>query len=839
MTTSSRWKGYLNYPSENASFRSANIGRLLSRRRSSQATENPPRRRRIRKLRLVLILGILFLLGFASFSYGMVTAVARQIPSCDPGRVPREVDGHIYADDGRTILATLRGSESRILVRNDQISPLLQQAIVAVEDKRFYQHKGVDLRGIARAVWADITHRGVVQGGSTITQQFVKNSCVTSRRTISRKLKEAALAWQLEQRWSKERILTAYLNTIYFGNGAYGIQRAAQTYFRTTAKKLTLPQAALLAGLPADPTAYDPVTNPAAARMRRREVLRALLDQRDILPADYRRADRAPLPDPKQVGLPTLQGPAPYFANYVKQQLVSKYGTRRVFGGGLNVRTTIDLRLQKLARKAIEAVLTEPDGPSAALVAIRPQTGEIVAMYGGDNFRESQFNLAVQGERQAGSSFKPFVLATALKQGISPSTTFASKPVSIFIGDRYWTVRDYENEYVGEADLTTATAISDNAVFAQLTKVVGPANVAAMAHRLGIVRHLNPYFAIGLGADAVSPLEMARGFSTFADGGARIDGSTFGNRPRAIVWVRSAQGSLVDDNRPVRRPVLSPDVDALLTSILEGVVRGGTGTRAALPDRPVAGKTGTTENYGDAWFVGYTPQLATAVWVGYPKELRPMLTEYHGGPVAGGTFPAEIWRTFTSAALAKTPPHQFPSYTLPYAVPQRITWREGRPELDNGYCKDTTMIEYFSGMGPARKADCRPNEVDVPSVVGQTLGRAKARLALQPLGATVVYKPARPRQRIDVVVDQIPRQGHASSFDTITLVLARPLHGVVPGVVGMPLSRARARLRAAGLVAAAPDGAQSGAVVVRQFPHAGVAAAPKMHVTVLLRAAAG
>jgi penicillin-binding protein 1A len=814
------------------------ILRLLGRRRSIRASDGG-RRRRIRKLRLVSILLILTTLGFASFSYGMVTAISGQIPSCDPARVRQEVDGHIYANDNHTILATLRGSESRILVTNDQISPLLQQAIVAIEDKRFYQHRGVDLRGIARAVWADITHRGVVQGGSTITQQFVKNSCVTSRRTITRKLKEAALAWQLEQRWSKQRILTAYLNTIYFGNGAYGVQRAAQTYFRTTAKNLTLPQAALLAGLPADPTAYDPVTNPAAARMRRHEVLRALLDQRDILPGDFRRADRAPLPHPREVGLPTLQGAAPYFTNYVKQQLVSKYGTRRVFGGGLNVRTTIDLRLQKLARKAIESVLTEPNGPSAALVAIRPQTGEIVAMYGGDNYRESQFNLAVQGERQAGSSFKPFVLATALAQGISPATTFASKPVSIFIGDRYWTVHDYENEYVGSANLTTATIISDNAVFAQLTKVVGPAKVAAMAHRLGIVRHLNPYFAIGLGADAVSPLEMARAFSTFANGGARVDGSAFGNRPRAIVQVRDAQRAVAADNRPVRRRVLGLNQDALLNSILQGVVREGTGTRAALPGRAAAGKTGTTENYGDAWFVGYTPQLAAAVWVGYPNEVRPMLTEYHGGPVAGGTYPAEIWRTFTGAALANAPPQPFPAYTVPYSVPTRVTWRNGRVELDDGYCKDTTEVEYFSGVAPLRKADCRPNEVSIPSVVGETLDHAKARLALQPLNATVVYKPARPRQPVDVVVDQIPRKGHASSFDTITLVLAKPTHGVVPRVVGLPLSRARARLRAAGLLVSAPDGAQNGAVVVRQFPHGGVAAAPKMQVSLLLRAAAG
>ena len=768
----------------------------------------------------------------------MVTAIARQIPSCDPARVARQVDGHIYAGDG-TILATLRGSQSRILVTSDEISPYMQQAIVAVEDRRFYQHRGVDVRGILRAVWADITSKHVVQGGSTITQQFVKNSCVTSKRTISRKLKEAALAWQLEQRWSKDRILTAYLNTIYFGNGAYGVQRAAQTYFHTTAKRLTLAQAALLAGLPADPSGYDPVTYPRAARARRLEVLRDLLEQHDVTASDLRAAARAPLPRPQDVRLPGIQGPAAYFANYVKQQLVSKYGTRRVFGGGLNVETTIDLHLQKLARKAIESVLTVPDGPSAALVAIRPQTGEIVAMYGGDNYRESQFNLAVQGERQAGSAFKPFVLATALREGISPSTTFPSRPVSIFIGDRYWVVHNFEGDYVGSSDLTNAAINSDNSVFAQLTKLVGPASVAKTAHWLGITRHLNPYFAIGLGADPVSPLEMARAFSTFADDGARIDGSSFGNRPRAIVRIRNAHGRVVDDNRPVRRQILTRDEDALLTSILEGVVRLGTGKRAALSDRPAAGKTGTTENYGDAWFVGYTPQLATAVWVGYPTRLRPMLTEYHGEPVAGGTFPAEIWKAFTEAALAGTPAESFPSSSLGYATARRVVWRDGRLELDNGVCRDTSLVDYFVGYGPRRTADCKPNEVEIPSVVGQPLRQAKERLTSQPLKAQIVYKPAKPRQRLDVVLAQYPRRGHASSYDTITLVLAKPLHGVVPRVVGLTLARARARLRAAGLEVAAPAAASGTARVRRQWPHAGVAAAPHLRVTLTLARSLG
>jgi penicillin-binding protein 1A len=808
---------------------------LLRRRRSTLAPASNGRRRRIRKLRLTALLLILAFLGIASFTFGLITAVASQIPTCDPAHVPREIDGHIYANDGHTILATLRGAESRILVNTKDIAPIMQQAIVAVEDKRFYEHRGVDLRGIGRAVWADVTSKKVVQGGSTITQQFVKNSCVTSQRTISRKLKEAALAWQLEQRWKKLRILTAYLNTIYFGNGAYGIQRAAQTYFNTTASRLTLPEAALLAGIPADPSGFDPVTNPSAARTRRLEVLQTMLAQDEITPRDLKRANRAPLPKAADVRLPGIEGPAPFFVNYVKQQLIEQYGTRRVFGGGLNVQSTIDLRLQKFARQAIEGVLKEPNGPSAALVAIRPSTGEVLAMYGGDNFRQSQFNLAVQGERQPGSSFKPFVLATALKQGVSPTTIFPSRPVSIFIGDKYWPVHNYENSYLGSANLTTATVVSDNTVYAQLTQLVGPKNVAATASQLGITRHLNPYFAIGLGADPVSPLEMARAFSTFANDGRRIDGSVFGNHPRAIARISNPEGKVVDDNRPINRRILTPDENALLTSILEGVIRSGTGRRAALPDRTVAGKTGTTENYGDAWFVGYTPQLATAVWVGYPNRLKPMLTEYHGQPVAGGTFPAEIWNRFSRLALAGTTPESFPGYAYRAAAAKRVVWRDGSLELDNGYCRVTELVTYFAGHGPAHTANCKPNEVDVPRVVGMSLARAKLRLALQPLTASVVYKPAVAKQRVDLVLDQFPRKGRLSSHDTVTLVLAKPLHGIVPKVTGLSLSAARRKLRGRGLVPVIDrfaDG-RSGRIVA-QMPIAGVAAAPQMKIRLIV-----
>jgi penicillin-binding protein 1A len=773
-------------------------------------------------------------LALASFSVGMVTAIAGEIPSLDPSRIHNQADGFIYASNGR-VLSVLRGSQSRILLSSDQISPLMKQAIVAIEDKRFYEHRGVDLRGILRAVWVDIRGGKAVQGGSTITQQFVKNTYTKDQRSIARKLKEAALAWQLEQRWSKDRILTAYLNTIYFGNGAYGVEQAAQTYFHHSAEpgKLTLWEAALLAGIPEDPAAYDPATNEQAARARRNLVLKEMFDQGDISHAAYADAVRRPMPNRQDIQLPGDQGPAQYFANYVKQQLVDRYGSGRVFGGGLKVYTTIDLKLQKMARNSIGKWLTNASGPTAALVAIDPRDGRVLAMFGGNNFHKSQFNLAVQGERQAGSSFKPFVLATALREGVAPSTTFVSKPVTIDAGGRLWEVHNYEDEYLGPISITQAAAYSDNAVFAQLTKLVGPTNIVATAKSLGITSKLRPYFSIGLGAQGVNPLEMARAFSAFADGGKRIDGARFGNQPRVILKVTNDKGRPIDDNVPRPVQALSDEDAGIVTSLLQNVIKYGTGRAAALSGgRPAAGKTGTTENYGDAWFVGYTPQLVAAVWVGYPNSLRPMTYEFHGKPVAGGTFPALIWKSFMERALPylHDQPEPFPSATIPYASPRNVTYRDGRLQLDNGYCRETQSIEYFGGSGPTHTANCLPNEVDVPDVVGDSLHQAQAVLAAQPLNATLVYRPAEPRQRVGFVVKQFPAGGgHLSSGGRVTLVLPKALHGVVPKLVGMTLDRARARLAPLKLeITTSPSDVPGSARIVAQSPRAGTASAPGM-----------
>jgi penicillin-binding protein 1A len=804
---------------------------VLFRRRS-----RAPKRRRIRKLRTLALVSVLGFVALVSFAYGLVSAIASDVAALEPSTSKRPQQlGYIYASDGKTVLATLRGDESRIVVASEDISPIMKQAIVAVEDRRFWEHQGVDYRGILRAVWADIQHKAVVEGGSTITQQFVKNAYTHQERTISRKLKEAALAWQLERKWSKDRILTAYLNTIYFGNGAYGIEMAAQVYFHEHASDLTLAQSALLAGLPASPGAYDPAANPSAAGQRRRTVLQMMHDEGLITLKEQLTADSQPLPKPKNIHLPAAAGRQGYFAEYVKQQLVPYYGSGKVFGGGLKVYTTIDLNLQRLAAEAIDEWLPNKEDPAAALVAIDPRDGRVLAMVGGRNYKKSQFNLAVQGERQPGSSFKPFVLATALSEGISPQTQFTSQPTVINLGDKLWSVRNYENSYLGTIDLVDATTYSDNSVYAQLTAQVGPSRIASMASRLGIQSPLNDYFAIGLGAEAVNPLEMARAFSTFADNGVRVDGSILGNTPRAVTKV--VDGNHVYKNEPVNKQVLDPNDAATLNSILQNVVSQGTGERAALSDRTAAGKTGTTENYGDAWFVGYTPQLAVAVWVGYPNKLIPMLTQFEGGPVAGGTYPALIWKSFVEKALKyeNEPPESFPSPVYQSTVARDVVYRDSQWLLDNGNCHDVHLVTYVAGSEPTKQASCKPNEVDVPPVVGAKLEDAKIRLEGMPLTVEVITRPAQGGEPLGRVVAQYPAKGTLSSFDTVRIVVPVAENGRIPDVSGLTLAEARKKLahhHLAGLVQTYAQGKPGR--VLQQFPKAGLASVENMTIKLVL-----
>jgi penicillin-binding protein 1A len=780
---------------------------------------------------------MLGVLGTASFTVGLVTAIAAKIPELDPAKQKQQANTYVYAANGYTVLSILRGSQARILIPSERISPWMKHAIVAAEDRRFYEHRGVDLRGMARAVWADVTHRGAVQGGSTITQQFVKNAFLTSQKSIGRKLVEASLSWQLEQKWTKDRILTAYLNTVYFGNGAYGVEQASRIYFHHVASTLNPAEAALLAAIPEDPSAWDPVAHPQASERRRDLVLQQLLDQDYLTQSQFDKWHAYPMPDPKDVSLPSTQGvAAPYFANYVKDQLVHRFGPAKTFGGGLKVKTTLRVELQKMARDAIASVLPpNSSGPTAAMVVLDAQKGDVLAMVGGENYHRNQFNLATQGERQPGSSFKPFVLATALRDNIAPSSTLVSEPVTINADGRLWKVENYEGEYLGRINLAQAIAYSDNSVFSQLTALVGPRNVRDTARALGITSKLNGYFAIGLGAEPATPLEMARAYQTFADGGSRVDGSIFRNEPRVVQSIQV--GEKTEENGIVAHRVLTSTQAATINQLLQGVVKFGTGRAAQLPGRQVAGKTGTTENYGDAWFVGYTPQYVAAVWVGYPDKLIPMTTEFHGKPVAGGTFPALIWKAFMQKALAKKEPMDFTPPDYGYAAPVTVVNRGGVLERDDGVCRNTVQMEFFGGevladSKPAPLATCKANEVEIPDTVGRSLAAARARLEGQPLTPEVVYKPARTGERIDLVVDQFPAKGTASAGDKITIVLRKSLHGVIPDVVGLPLSRARAKLERLKLDVATKGDSRGKVVAQSVAPHTASAPGEKIVLTV-------
>ena len=524
-----------------------------------------------------------------------------------------------------------------------------------------------------RALKSDVSAGGYAQGGSTIEQQLIRNLYLTPQQSISRKLTEACLAVQLDEQWSKDRILTTYLNDIYFGQEAYGIEAAAHAYFGVRAKDLTLEQAALLAGLPQAPSSYDPLNRPDAAKARRAEVLQAMLSAGDISQARYRRAVHSALGlNPRQT--PGLAGES-YLSDFITNQLVSEYGAERVRRGGLRIYTTLDAKMQTDATHAILGTLNRKGDPAGSVVSIDPKTGQIRAMAIAEKGKRIAYDLPVNGQRQAGSTFKMFVLTHAVERGINPySTRYLSAP---FVGPDNWRVHTFENTYSGRIPLTEATVLSDNTVYARLTLDLGPQPIAGLAHRMGIQSTLKPVPSIVLGVNAVSPLDLATAYATLADGGVAHD-------PTILTKVVFPGGHTERASQPKGRKIVDPKVAAAVTKVLEANVRSGTGTAAALAGRPVAGKTGTTDSFADAWFAGWVPQLMTVTWVGYPTGEKPM-RGVHGIPgVTGGTLPAEIWHTFMTGALQGQPVEQF---ATPGAPPYlrwcgryqfARTWRDAR-----------------------------------------------------------------------------------------------------------------------------------------------------------------
>ncbi|MBA3748846.1 MAG: transglycosylase domain-containing protein, partial [Solirubrobacterales bacterium] len=639
-------------------------------------SDPPLGRPRLKRLRLAFILVGISLLALVSTAFGMMMAVASDLPQLENRSEFKRAQNSILVDVRNQYLATL-SDQGRIIVPSKDIALNMQHAIIAIEDERFYENDGVDLRGIGRALFQDVVSGRKAQGGSTITQQFVKNATrAQNRRTVLEKIREAALAYHLTRKWTKRKILTEYLNSIYFGNGAYGIESAARTYFGATsehfgcgkptnrcASELLPHEAALLAGMVASPSTYDPVENREAATRRRNLVLTKMLEQGYITRSEYEGSTRAQVPTNQAIHPPQAQAAsksAAYFASWVRQQVVDRFGPRKALLGGLRVQTTLDLGIQRRAEDAITRWLGRPpSGPHAALVAIDNATGEVRAMVGGSDYDRAPFNLATQGQRQPGSAFKPFVLATALRQGISPGSTWVSSKQVIQVPDssEKFTVNNYEDAYSGVSTLARATTFSDNSVYAQVGIKAGTKRIARTARRMGIRTPVSSNYAITLGGlrQGVTPLDMAHAYQTFATGGLLVTGSLgAGERgPVGIrrVSLRDRRERVLRRNRPVRRRVISKQVATTTTGILESVVKAGTAKAAALGKVRAWGKTGTTENYGDAWFVGGTDKYTVAVWVGYPAGVRSMHSEFRGQPVAGGTFPAHIWHDFMVSVI--------------------------------------------------------------------------------------------------------------------------------------------------------------------------------------------
>ena len=682
----------------------------------------------------------------------------------------------VFAADG-SLITSLHAEQDREQVSLKEMAEPLKSAVVAIEDSRFFAHKGVDLRAMVRALKTNAQAGEVRQGGSTITQQYVKNVLLDPKKTVHRKVREAVLAMQIERTHTKESILEGYLNRIYFGNGAYGVQAASRLYFNKPAKALDLAEGALLAGLIQAPESYDPFTAKDAAFARRQVVLARMRELHAAAEPDIAAAEAAPL---GVVAKPSdARYPAGYFVERVKRFILDdeRFGAtpadrrRMLFEEGLRIHTTVDLHLQQQAEDAVKAVLPNPaTDQSGAVVVLDPKTGFVKALVGGRDFfgsePEAKFDLATQGMRQTGSSFKPFVLATALAQGIPPEKVYDA-PTQLTIpmpdGQEPWVVNNYEGEGGAPVNLIDATVHSINTVYAQLIEEVGPQKAIDMAQRLGITAPLKPYPSAVLGSNEISVLDMASAYSTFAADGMHAD-------PVFITEITRADGSVLYRRPSTLHRAIPTDVARGVTGILGQVVQRGTGTAAQLGDRPVAGKTGTNNEWRDAWFVGYTPDLVTAVWVGFPERQRSMTPPATPIRVTGGSWPAQIWHGVMDPALAGTPITPFPA-----------------PDL--------------APVAGAAVAPPAPATVPLPDVSGQF--ESQARSVLEAAGFKVEIDHRKTRERAaGMVADQSPPPGTlVTPGSTVSIVVSAgpPKAVVVTNTIGLSVDQAARILQGSGL----------------------------------------
>jgi penicillin-binding protein 1A len=634
---------------------------------------------RLKKLRILFVLLGLGVLAVVSMVFGMMAAVSQDLPAIyNFAEYKASKNSEVYDASGE-VIGTLTSDQNKILLNSSQISPNVKNAVVSIEDARFYAHNGVDFQGIGRALVKDILSQSAAQGASTITEQFVKNALeAEGSRTVLEKFREAALAYRLERHWSKDKILTEYLNTIYFGEGAYGIEAAARTYFGAAHPGCGTPtepcaavlepwEAATLAAIISSPSAYDPKVYPENALERRNLVLEKMAEQGYVSEEQMREGQQQALPAPSDIEPPTLDSRAPYFTAYLRQQLVERYGASKAFFGGLKVKSTLDLQLQEAAQEAVNNYLGYSPA-TASVVVIDDHNAGIKAMVGGPDFQAKPFNLATQGHRQPGSSIKPFTLLTALEEGISPYTVYPSEHRTFYFGEHNkeaFEVSNDEDSYLGSCDIVCATTYSDNSIYAALgleglkgkTVEDRTRSIASTIHKAGYDDPIstNPAMVLGGLKEGVTPLGWAYAYSTIGNNGDRVSGTLAprpGNSPVAYTQVANKDGETIKggDNDSLHERVFDEETVKTAKSILETVVSGGTGTNAQIGAEGQWGKTGTTENNGDAWFCGGIGDEVTAcVWVGYPDSTTPMTTLYNGGPVMGGTFPALIWASVISA----------------------------------------------------------------------------------------------------------------------------------------------------------------------------------------------
>ncbi len=629
----------------------------------SSGPPKPPLWRRRWFRRVLIGIGGLTLLGVlvvGAAALWAFTILPRSLPSVTALETLQPIQGTKIYDDNDEAITELH-VERRILVPLSQIPQSLRDAILATEDRRFYSHWGIDPIGVARAIVQNYRRGRIVEGGSTITQQLTKVLFLTPDKSLERKLKEAVLALELERRYSKDRILEMYLNQVYFGQGSYGVEAAARTYFGKGVSELTVRESALIAGLPRAPTNYSPFDRPEAAKRRREVVLRRLVEFGSIKDEEAKRLAKTDLGlIPPERRRTTGQ----YFIDYVQQTLEAKYGPDLVLKGGLNVYTTLNPTMQLTAEQSLREGLKALAGrsaqtttgarpgesPEGAVVTVEPQTGYVKAMVGGSDFFRSEFNRAVQAKRQPGSAFKPFIYIAALEAGFTPASQIEDSPVSFPVGGKngqVWKPENYDRKFRGSTTLQQAIEESVNVVTVKLQERVGLAKTIQVARRLGITSPLDVNLSLALGTSDVSLLEMTSAYGTLANQGVWMP-------PVAIRYVTDAQGKLLEEHVPEGREALAPETAYVITQMLRGVVERGTGQAAKGLGRPVAAKTGTTNDYSNAWFVGFTPRLATGVWVGYdrPRSL--------GKDETGSRVAVPIWVTYMGKVLGDSPKEDFP-----------------------------------------------------------------------------------------------------------------------------------------------------------------------------------